>query len=275
MNRDRPAWLRIPKAFDEDLGGYLLSVPERVLRSASAVAGGILREIGDATLPAPVRRTRVYRSMVGATLRFLIEQVGEVDGAYPPEGRLARDFVIRRTAGNGIEFAGVVAFHASPVWVFAVLADLSGAGRHLVREIAGSLQEEGLLPPGGSFETVDQILDGLERTSGRLAEAVNTPPLDIAGLRREWSAIQRDAASIAPSSLPSLDRVRSAWSDLRREAASQKHSQFEVSLADGPLRGKPPSSQCDPLVSRYPHGRPADRRPVLAGAPGPLSGHLA
>jgi len=54
------------------LGQYLLSLPERVLRSASALAGGLAHEIGGVTLPAAVRRTSLYRNMVEATLRFLI-----------------------------------------------------------------------------------------------------------------------------------------------------------------------------------------------------------
>jgi len=45
----------------------------------------------------------------------LIEQVGEVEGAYPAEGQLSEDFAVRRAAGNGIELAGILAFRASPV----------------------------------------------------------------------------------------------------------------------------------------------------------------
>ena len=94
---------------------YLLSLPERVVRSTSALAAGLLREIGNVTLPAAVRRTRLYQTMVEATLRFLIEQVGEVEGTYPAEGKLAENFLLQRTVGDGIDFAGVLAFHASPV----------------------------------------------------------------------------------------------------------------------------------------------------------------
>ncbi|MEK7753885.1 MAG: hypothetical protein AAB654_18325, partial [Acidobacteriota bacterium] len=124
---------------------YLASLPERVVRSASALAGGLVRELGDVTLPPAIRRTRLYRSLVDSTLRFLIEQVGQVEGAYPLEGRLAEDFAMRRAAGNGIELVGILTFRASPVWVLAALADLSGAGRQLIQEIAASLKQEGLL----------------------------------------------------------------------------------------------------------------------------------
>src|SRR5947209_12007038 len=103
---------------------YLLSLPERLLRSASALAAGLVREIGNVTLPQAVRRTRLYQTMVETTLRFLIELVGEVEGAYPPEGKLAENFLLQRTVGDGIDFAGMLAFHASPVWVLAALADI-------------------------------------------------------------------------------------------------------------------------------------------------------
>ena len=122
---------------------YVLSIPERLVRALSALAGGALREIGEVGLPIRVRRTRLYRSLVDSTLRFLIEQVGGVDSAYAGEGALPKDILIRRAAGNAIDIAGIVAFRASPVWVLAALADVSGAGRDLIAEIAEALKKDG------------------------------------------------------------------------------------------------------------------------------------
>ena len=165
------------------LATYLLTLPERLLRSTAAVAGGLTRELANVAVPAALRETKLYEALAGATLRFLIEQVGQVEGAYLAGDRLAEDFALRRAAGNGLEVAGIIAFRASPVWVLAALADLSGAGRRLVGEIAAELQQEGLLDPATRFETVDQVLAGLEASAGRAAEAINTPPLDVAELR--------------------------------------------------------------------------------------------
>src|SRR5579871_1365267 len=167
---------------------YLISLPERVVRSAAALAGGLIRELGDVTVPASVRRTKSYQMMVDIALRFMIEQVGQVEGVYPSEGELAGNFLLRRTAGHGIELAGLLAFRASPVWIMAALADVSGAGRHIVQEIADALQEEGLLAGDAKFENVDQLLEGLERTASQVADLCNAPPLNVAGLRREWGA---------------------------------------------------------------------------------------
>src|ERR1700735_1646336 len=136
---------------------YILSLPERAIRSLGALAGGLLREIGEVALPAPIRRTVLYRTMVGVTLRFLIEQVGEVEGIYPSESSLAENFILQRTASHGIELLGILTFRASPVWVLAALADVTGGGQKLMREIAGALKEEGLLDVDARFETMDQV----------------------------------------------------------------------------------------------------------------------
>jgi len=211
------------------LKDYLLSLPERVLRSASALAGGLLRELGDVVLPAAIRRTRLYRTMVEATLRFLIEELGQVEGVFPEEGRLAKDFLLRKAAGNAIELMGILAFRASPVWVMAALADISGAGRQLILEIAESLKQEGLLERETNFENVDQILDGLERSAGRVAETINTPPLDVRALRQEWAALRQEVRKIPPRNLPSPELLRRNWDTLKQEAAAQGRSVFQLS----------------------------------------------
>ena len=211
------------------LKDYLLSLPERVLRSVSALAGGLLRELGDVALPPAIRRTRLYRTMVEATLRFLIEELGQVEGVFPEEGRLAKDFLLRKAAGNAIELMGILAFRASPVWVMAALADISGAGRQLILEIAESLKQEGLLERETNFENVDQILDGLERSAGRVAETINTPPLDVRALRQEWAALRQEVQKIPPRNLPSPELLRRNWNTLKQEAAAQGRSVFQLS----------------------------------------------
>ena len=208
---------------------YLVSVPERIIRSATALAGGLLREIGEVALPSFVRKTRLYNSLVESTLRFMIEQVGQVEGAYPSETKLAEDFLLRRTAGNGLELIGVLTFRASPVWVMAALADISGAGRQLIAEIAAEMKKEGLLAADAEVSTVEQMLDGLERTAGRVAETVNTPPLDVQALRQEWAEIRREIGSIPAPNIPSANDVWNSWRELTAESARQQRSVWELS----------------------------------------------
>ena len=224
---------------------YLISVPERIIRSATALAGGLVREIGEVALPTSVRRSRLYQNLVGVTLQFIIEEVGQVKGAYPASDQLSKDFLLRRTAGNGIEMIGVLAFRASPVWILAALADASGIGRYLIQEIAGSLKEEGLLDPSAEFTTVDQMLDGFSRSAGRLAETLNCPPLDVQGLRNEWDLLRHELKGIPTSSLPTPQALRQTWSEIKSAAAAQNRTVFEVSslLALSAMNNLPQNSR--------------------------------
>lgn len=208
---------------------YAASVPERVVRSASALAAGTVHEIASVALPIGLRRGRLYRNLVDVTLTFLIENVGGVETARPTEQKLGEDFLVRRAAGNGIELVGLIAFRASPVWVLAALADVAGFGRQLIPEIAESLKKEGLLASDGDFATMDQLLQGLERSSAQLAETVNTPPLDVAGLREEWTKLVTEARQLPTPKLPTAQGVMQVWQDLRATAESERRSVFEIS----------------------------------------------
>jgi hypothetical protein len=208
---------------------YILSLPERVLRSLSALSGGLLRELGEVALPPAIRRTTLYRTMVGVTLRFLIEEVGQVEGEYDEEPAQSENFIVQRTASHGIEVMGILAFHASPVWVLAALADLTGGGQALLLDISLAMKEEGLLDPDTRFETLEQVLGGLERTSSHLAMTLNLPPVDVAGLRREWEQLKVELKSIPPGSVPALERLEKTWHDLRAQALAQNRTVLTMS----------------------------------------------
>src|SRR4030095_12512795 len=75
----------------------------------------------------------------------------------------------------------------------------------------------------------DQMLDGLERTSSRVAATINTPPLDVTALRQEWDAIRREARGLQPDSLPSRDTIAQIWTQLKAESERQNRSIFETS----------------------------------------------
>lgn len=206
-------------------------MPERVVRSLSALSGGILKELGTIAIPARLRCTSLYRTAIEVTLRFLIEEVGQVENIYPAEGRLARDFLLQRGASHGIEILGLLTLHVSPIWILAALADAAGVGGMLVEEVSQALQEDGLLDSGTRFETVDQLLDGLEKTSAHLAGTLNTPPLRIVELRREWAKLKTELHVLPHLALPSPTVLRNVWNDLVNSAKLQKRSVFALSSA--------------------------------------------
>jgi hypothetical protein len=243
----RTALKRIPaseRKLDEmTVKRYLLSFPERFLRATVGLGAGVAREVGEVALPESVRRGQLYQNLVDTTLRYLIEQVGGVEGVHDATEQLPDRFLTRRAAGNAVEALGIIAFRASPVWVLAALADLSGIGRHLIPEISDALKAQGLLDQDAQFKSVDEMLDGLERTSSRLAETINTPPLDVAGLREEWQAIREEARKLQPASLPSRETIANLWGQLKTQAVQQNRSVFETSsmIAVSTVRSLPES----------------------------------
>ncbi len=207
---------------------FLLSLPERAIRSLSALSGGLLREVGVVVIPARLRRTALYRTAVEITLRFLIQELGQVKNVYPSEGRLAQDFLLRRGASHGIELLGLLTLHVSPIWILAALADAAGAGGALIGKISQALKDEGLLDAETRFETIDQLLNGLEKTSDHLANTLNAPPLDVAGLRCEWAKLKSELAVLPQLRLPDPRALQDMWRDLVESAKSEGRSVFAV-----------------------------------------------
>ena len=218
-------------------------MPERFLRATVGLGAGAVREVGELALPEGVRRGQLYQNLVDATLRYLIEQVGSVEGRYDGAAELPDRFLARRAAGNAVEVLGIIAFRASPVWVLAALADLSGMGRHVIPEIAAALRQQGLLQDDAQFTSMDEMLDGLERTSSRLAATINTPPLDVAGLRREWHGIREEARKLPGANLPSREAIARLWTRLQTQSAHENRSVFETSsmMAVSAVRALPES----------------------------------
>src|SRR5262249_27696056 len=77
--------------------------------------------------------------------------------------------------------------------------------------------------------TMEQLLGGLEGSAAQLAETVNVPPLDVAGLRSEWSKLVTEVKRLPAPQLPSRASVRRVWNELRAEAAAQDRSVFVLS----------------------------------------------
>ena len=93
---------------------YLLSLPERLVRSVLGLGAGVVREVGKAVLPEGVRRGQLYQNLVDTTLRFLIERVGGAEGTYPRDQQVPEDFLARRAAGNVVEVLGIVSGLSAP-----------------------------------------------------------------------------------------------------------------------------------------------------------------
>jgi hypothetical protein len=203
---------------------YLASLPERTARAGAALTGGLVYETGEVLLPLAVRRSRLYRAVVGRLLRITIELVGGVEGVYPTDEMRVRELLARKTAGNAIELSSFLAVGWSPVWLLAGASDLIGGTKVYLRVLAAELRDAGVLSAEEDVASFEELLTALEGTSGALADTVDVPPLNISSVRTSWQELKRQAAD-----LPDAEGLQKIFSDLQLAARQEDRSILEIS----------------------------------------------
>src|SRR5215213_50020 len=203
---------------------YLASLPERTARAGAALAGGFVYEVSEVVLPDAVRRSKLYQAIVGRLLRITIELVGGVEGVYPAEEMPARELLVRKTAGNAVEIASFLAVGWSPVWLLAGASDLVGGSKVYLRALVAELRDTGVLSAEEDVSSFEELLSALEGTSGVLADTVDVPPLNVAGVRTSWQELQRQAVD-----LPDTAGLEKIFSELQLAARREDRSILEIS----------------------------------------------
>lgn len=210
---------------------FVLSLPERLIRSIAAILGGGVHESFELALPRVVRQSRFYEATARNLLRVTIELVGGVPPATPRHDEYEPDpgkLAIRKGAGNAVELGSIAAFGFSPLWILAAAADVTHGSRAYLDTLVRELVNEGVLRAGTEFRSVDELLGALEGVSGTTARLIDIPPLETVALRRSLDDMRRDAAS-----LPSADELARVYQGIRLAAAREGTSMIDVSLGIG------------------------------------------
>lgn len=228
-----PVWTeppRRPATFGHRLL-FALSLPERLLRSLVGWAAGLVRFVGR-LLPRPLRESRFYRVAVDKQLRMLIEDVGGVR-VYPQDGPPAEQgYLPRKIIGGAVDNAALILFRASPIWMLLAAADVVKGGAAYTRELVDELKKEGVLDPKARIAGVDDLLNHLADLSGRMAETLDTPPLNVADLKQTVTEL-REHAEMTGGGLGKVlvtpDDMGRLLTEMREVAAEQGRSLLEVS----------------------------------------------
>lgn len=210
---------------------FLLSLPERAVRTAAAALGGSIHETFELALPRLVRRSRLYEATAKNLLRVTIELVGGVEPAGAASDELEPDprrLAVRKSAGNALELGSILAFGFSPLWILAAAADVSHGSRTYLDTLVRELVAEGVLAESVDIGSVDELLVTLEGAAGTGARLIDIPPLELHALRRSFDDLRRDAAS-----LPSQDDLAAVFRALRATARKERASILDVSLGVG------------------------------------------
>jgi hypothetical protein len=211
-------------------GRFVASLPERVLRSAAAVVGGAVYETGALVLPRFIRRSRLYEATAKNLLRVMIEGVGGVQDApsLEPSAPPPRELAKRKGAGNVVELGSIAAFGFSPLWLLAAASDLLHGSRVYLNALVEELKRAGVVAEDAEFRSVEELLETLERGTGRSARLIDVPPLELAELRVSIDELRADVGA-----LPTPEELATAYRGLVRTAQRERRPLLEVSTGVG------------------------------------------
>ncbi len=184
-------------------------------------------------LPGWLRRSSLYQATVYRLLRLTIELAGGVKGVLPPDEIGAGELAVRKTLGNVVELAGILSVGWSPLWLLAATSDLTGGTRAFLNAFVAELRKAGILAEDAEIQSVDQLLDTLESSSGMMADMVDMPPLKVQELKDSWQTLQQNARN-----LPDSESLTRLFMELQQVARQEGRSLGELSglIATGALR---------------------------------------
>jgi hypothetical protein len=193
--------------------GFTLSLPERLARSLAATVGGASKILTDTLIPEPLRKTHTYTAIVGNAQRFLIEKIAEVQGAYQQAdaASLPEDYVQRAVAGNILSTVGVMSVHLSPLWVFALAADVAQGSKVYLHRLVKELKDSHVISPDAQIKEVDELLDSLGRAGRDTAQVFDMPPVELGQIRELRDRLTAGYTSVFKEAGDLLPRIDTLW----------------------------------------------------------------
>lgn len=212
---------------------YGVSLPERTLRSTSAMIGGVLRESTELLVPQAFRSSKSYEIFVKQAIDLMAENIGGVE-AEPdakPSATQVEGYVARKAVGNFMELAGFATLHVSPITVLAVLSDVAYGSKTYLHELSQELKREGIIAEDSTIDSATDLLDAVSNASGVTAEAFDMPPLSVDGLRDTINQTKNAVTKINPTRILPQSEISRLWNEMNDVASKEDVGLFEVSSA--------------------------------------------
>lgn len=209
---------------------YGLSLPERSLRSASALLAGAVQESAELLLPQAFRSSRSYSLFVQQMLDFMAQDVGGVDRPAddntPPQ---LENYVARKTVGSFIDLAGMATLHLSPAAVLAIVSDVAYGSQTYLQELSKELKRTGVIDPDSTIDHASDLLDAIQRASAQTSAMFDTPPLSVDGLQETIQQTREAMAELDPTRVMPRAEIERLWNEMVQVASQQHVSVFAVS----------------------------------------------
>lgn len=209
---------------------YGLSLPERALRSTSALVGGALKESASLLIPQAFQDSRSYSMFVDQMLDFVANDIGGVKSDQP-NATDVEGYVAKKAVSNFVELAGMATLHVSPMTILAITSDLAYGSTHLLKELSVELKKQGVIAENSTIDSTADFLHAISETSGDAANAFDMPPLSVEGLQDTIAKTQDKLSRLGPTQVLPQAEIERMWNDIYDIAAQEKVDVFEVSSA--------------------------------------------
>lgn len=196
---------------------YLVTIPERTARAILSYGVGIIDLSINTVLPKSLKRTSFYKVSYGMMRSFIIEKILEMDKEKVEELHdLSEDFVIRKIAGNSIEALGLFTIRFSPLWVFAVISDVTRGSSVYFDTLKKHLVDNGVIDSGEGITSIQDLLNALQKASEVTVNTLDLPPIAVRDLKKCIREINVAYSDLGAESKKVNTLIDSVWSEMKK-----------------------------------------------------------
>lgn len=198
---------------------YLISLPERIIRSGVSGVTSISTLISTVFFPKALKNSATYRVTYGMLQQFLVEKVAGVE-IEEKDFVLKKNYVARKTLGSILEGVGLVSIRFSPVWILAILSDLSGGSKEYFQRILQDLQRNGLIDGGKQYNSVFDVLEQIQATTKVGVNTFDMPPLskeDFTEFKQEIKNVYQQNTATTKKMMHELETVYKQMNTVSRD----------------------------------------------------------
>jgi hypothetical protein len=209
---------------------YIASLPERTIRSVVTATTGVTSLATKLLVPKFIKESATYRVTFGMLQQFLIQKVAEVE-VEEKEFEVKDQYMIRKTAGSVIEGIGLISVRFSPVWMLAIVSDVTGGSRTYLNRLITDLKKNKLIEEAANYDSIYALLDGINASSRMGVEAIDMPPITLEEFTEFKNSMTTNLKDNVNQSKKLMKDLEEVWSKMHQVGKKENISINKLSGA--------------------------------------------
>ena len=204
--------------------GYLLSLPERSIRSLATMTGGTTLLLTDILLPQVAKDSIIYNALVGDFQRFMVHSLAQMEYLGLERGAFREingDYPYRKVAGTAIEAVGLLSVQFSPLWVFAIVGDAATGSRVYLNRLVAQLKENGVIAENTTITSIESLFIAMQDASKSSVTLIDTPPLTRAELGKITTDLTTNYGRMFKGTTNLVGKIDTLWVQIETVAEEQ------------------------------------------------------